>query len=152
MCKWMPKQTKNVNCVPSSKFLGVIGICTRELFCNAGYTLRTNLDKSGANHESCIVHTQVVCIRFVPDLIRDSRFINSQPIAVFARTVKRYELDLHWFVCDAFISIHCSCMLEDLFWKFLNSSWLINYQLINLWLFVMVRKWVRKSWIWRIHE
>ncbi len=119
---------------------------------SAGYTLCTNLEKSGANHKSCIAYTQVIRIWFVPDLIRDSRFINSQPLAVFAWTIQGYELDLHWFVCDVFISIHCSCILEDLFWRFLNSSWLINYQPIVLWLFVMIRRWVRKSWIWRIHK
>ncbi len=98
------------------------------------------------------VYTQVIRVRFVRDLIRDSRFANSQPLPVFAQTIKGHELDFHQFVCDTFISIHCSCILEDLFCKFLNSSRLINYQLINLWLFAMVRRWVCKSWIWRIHE
>ncbi len=80
---------------------------------NASYTLCTNLDKSGGNHESRIVCTQVIRIQFVPDLIRDLRFVNSQPLAVFARTIKGHELDLHLFVCDVFISIHCSCILEN---------------------------------------
>ncbi len=118
----------------------------------ARYTLCTNLDKSVANYESCIVYTQMIHIRFMPDLIRDSQFVNSQLLTVFAQTIKGHELELHWFVCNAFISIHCSCILEVLFWKFLNLSWLINYQLIGLWLFIMVRRWVRKSWILRIHE
>ncbi len=61
----------------------------------ASYTLCTNLDKSGANHESGIGYTQVIRVRFVPDLIRDSQFVNSQPLAVFARTIKGHELDLH---------------------------------------------------------
>ncbi len=112
---------------------------------NAGYTLCTNLDKSGTNHESCIVYTRVIRVWFVPDLIRDLRFVNSQPLAVLARTIKGHEFDSHWVVFDAFISIPGSCILEDLFWKFLNSSLLINYQQIGLWLFVMVRRWVRKS-------
>ncbi len=63
-------------------------------WCDASYTLCTNLDKSGANHETCIVYTQVIRIRFVADLIRDSRFVNSQPLTVFARTIKGHELDL----------------------------------------------------------
>ncbi len=62
---------------------------------NAGYTLCTNVDKSGANHESCIVYTQVIRVQFVPNFIRDSRFVNSQPLAVFARTIKGHELHLH---------------------------------------------------------
>ncbi len=33
---------------------------------NAGCMLYTNLDKFGANHESRIVYTRVICIRFVP--------------------------------------------------------------------------------------
>ncbi len=118
----------------------------------AGYILCTNVDKSGTNHEYWIVYTQVIRIQCMPDLIRDLRFVNSQPLVGFARIIKGHELDLHWFVCDAFISIHCSCILEDLFWKFLNSSRLINYQLTGLWLVVIVRRWVRNSWIWRIHE
>ncbi len=93
---------------------------------NAGYTLCTNQGKSGANHESCIAYTQGIRVRF------DSWFVNLQPPAVFARTIKGHESDLHWFVCDTFISIHCLCILEDLFWKFLNSSQLINNQLIGL--------------------
>ncbi len=104
------------------------------------------------NHKSCIMYTQVIRIRFMPDLIRDLWFVNSQPLAIFARTIKGHQLDLHWFVCDAFISIHCLRILEDLLWKFLNSSRLINYQLIGLWLFMMVRRWVHKSWIWQSHE
>ncbi len=126
--------------------------CVFEWKFNAGCTLCMNLNKSHANHESCIVYTLVIRMGFVPDLLRDSQFVNSQPLAVFARTIKGHELDLHWFVCDAFISIHYLRILEVLFWKFLNSSWLINYQLIGFWLFVMVRRWLRESWIWWIHE
>ncbi len=62
---------------------------------NASYTLCTNLDESGTNHESHIVYTQVIRVRFVPDLIRDSRFVNLQPPAVFARTIKGHKLDLN---------------------------------------------------------
>ncbi len=124
----------------------------RKLFANhyAGYTLCTNVDKFGANLESCIAYTQVIRIRFVRDSICDSWFVNSQPPAVFPRTIKGHGLNLHWFVCDVFI--HCSCILEDLFWKFLNSSRLINYQLIGFWLFAMIHRWVRKSWIRQNHE
>ncbi len=45
--------------------------------------------------------------------ICDLRFVNSQPLAVFARTIKGHELDFTDFFCDASISIHCSCILED---------------------------------------
>ncbi len=61
----------------------------------AGYTLCTNLDKSGTNHESCIVYTQVIRVRLMPDLIRDLQFVNLQPLAVSAQTIKGHELDLH---------------------------------------------------------
>ncbi len=67
----------------------------RLVYCNAGYMLCPNLDKSDANHESCIVYIQVIHVRFVPDLIRDSQFVNLQPLAVFAQTIKGHTLDLH---------------------------------------------------------
>ncbi len=48
-------------------------------------------------HKSQIMHSVYpgIRIRFVSDLIRDSRFVNSQPLAGFARTIKGHELDFH---------------------------------------------------------
>ncbi len=94
-----------------------------------------NLDKSGANHESCVVYTPVIRVRFLPDLLRQFSTTSG-----FCMNHQRAQTSSH-----VFISIHGSCVLEDLFWKFLNSSRLINYQLNDLWLFVMLRRWVRES-------
>ncbi len=120
----------------------------------AGYTLCTNLDKSGTNHEAHIAYTQVILVRFLPDLIRDSRFVNSQPLAVLHEPL----MDTN-SICTDFSAMRLSLYTVPAFWrifslfcKFLNSSRLINYQLIGLWLCVMVRRWMRESWIWRIHE
>ncbi len=64
---------------------------------NAGYRYTMHESRQfGTNHESSIVYTQVIRVPFVHNLICDSWFVNSQPLAVFARTIKRqHELDLH---------------------------------------------------------
>ncbi len=111
---------------------------------NVVYTLCTNLDKSGANHESRIVYTQVIRVRFMPDLIPDSRFVNSQLLVVSAQTIKGHELDSSVMHLSLY-TVRAFWRIFSLFYKFLNSSQLINYQLTGLWLFVMVRKWVHKS-------
>ncbi len=118
----------------------------------ASYTLCMNLDKSGAKHESHIVYTQVIRIWLVPDLIRDSSIRNHWWF------LHEPSTDTNLICTDLSVmrlSLYTVCAfwrIFSLFWKFLNSSWLINYQLIGLWLFVMVRRWVHESWIWRIRE
>ncbi len=65
----------------------------------AGYTLCTNVDKSGANHESRIVYTQVIRVRFVPDLISDSRFVNTSSFCTnHQRTRTWFTLICLWCV------------------------------------------------------
>ncbi len=120
---------------------------------HAGYTLCTNLDKSGANYESRIVYTQVIPVWFVPDLICSSRFVNSQALAGFERTIKGHKLDLHclWCVYLSTLFVHFGGFLvysgsfsTQVGW--LTISWLVCG---CLWWF---RRWLRESWIWRIHE
>ncbi len=102
---------------------------------NADCTLCTNLDKSGANHKSRIVYTQVIRIWF------DSWFAIRQ-FATTSSFCTNHQRTWTWF---ALICLWC-VYLYALFVHFGGflvysgsfSSQLINYQLIGLWLFVMV--------------
>ncbi len=60
----------------------------------AGYTLCTNLDKSGANHESHIVYTQVIHVQFV---IRNLSIRNN----LFARMVNKFQIRANHAWCIA---------------------------------------------------
>ncbi len=82
---------------------------------NAAYTLYTNLDKSGTNYELCMhsVYPGDSCLIWL--VICDSSIRNHWWF--FHKPSKDMNL-LHWFVCNAFISIY----IVRAFWRIYSGS------------------------------